>query len=166
MTVIVCASVRVCARQCVCVCVTENALYAVGNVRKFNNIFWFVCTSKACLASMFFVACHALNFTEIHSKFYWCCAAGVAGWQGGGRRHYSRTLLIRIATFAHFNVFLMSRRPAVACAPPHPTASVCLPLLVFNFNFCCSLCRSLFLCVCVCVWGSSVSWVDALCKNN
>lgn len=70
-------------------------------------------------------------------------AVGVAVVVGA---NYSRTLLIRIATFAHFNVFLMSHRPAVAC-PPSLSASVCLSVL---YLISISPAVSLSLCLCVC----------------
>lgn len=59
--------------------------------------------------------------------------------------NYSRTLLIRIATFAHFNVFLMSQRPAVACPP---SLCVCLSVLYLISIF---PAVSLSLCLCMCV---------------
>lgn len=78
---------------------------------------------------------------------------GVAAQGGGVRRHYSWTLLIRIATFAHFNVFLMSHRPAVACVAPCLPA--CLRLSVCLFLYLISifpaLSPTLFVCVCVSV---------------
>lgn len=63
--------------------------------------------------------------------------------------NYSRTLLIRIATFAHFNVFLMSHRPAVAC-PPSLSLSLCVCLSVL-YLISIFPAVSLALCLCVCV---------------